>query len=206
MMPRFGLTGILASSMIHVGLFYGFHVLRFEFKPEEPKFISLNFVEVSEPYLPEILQSEPKVIQGRSKDEGIVRLPQGKHYNQEDPMPTTKTETAGIEENVLGERAERDIGEKRNLPFNISGEVSKRGILWKKLPLYPEGLQREATLRFRFFVAPDGSVQNIIPLQKGNPQLEKITTEALYEWRFTSLPPSSQEVQEGVITFIYKLQ
>lgn len=206
MISRSTFTGILISSIIHLGLFYGFHLFQFELKPEEPKFISLNFVEVSGPPLTKIFETIRKPTEGKPENEDIIRLPESRFYTEEAPIPVTKRESGRREEDILGEPVERGIGEKRNLPFTISGEVSKRGILWKELPQYPKGLQREATLKFRFFVSSDGSVVSIIPLQKGDPQLEEITIEALYKWKFTPLPPPSQEMQEGVITFIYKLE
>ncbi len=119
--------------------------------------------------------------------------------------PTERVERRP-DEGIGSEPTPEDFGEKSNLPFSIAGEVSKRGILWKELPVYPRDLQKEVTLKFRFWVLPDGSVQNIIPLEKGDPRLEKITTDALFKWKFSPLPPPSQETQEGVITFIYRLQ
>lgn len=206
MMPRSTLAGILTSLTIHLVFFYGFYLLQFEFKSQEPKFISLSFAEVSGPVLHKVLQSTRTTAEDKTANQHTIRLPESKFYTDEAPIPLTEGLGEKHEENILGEPAERSIGEKRDLPFTISGEVSKRSILWKELPQYPKGLQKEATLRFRFSVSPDGSVHNIIPLQKGDPRLEKITIEALYKWKFTPLSPPSQDIQEGVITFIYKLE
>jgi|GEM_PF-2544603 len=205
MMSRPTLGGVLISLILHAALFYVFHALRFEFRREEPKFISLNFVEASESPFPELFSTPPLPREGTPHDEDIVRLPESRFYKEEAPIPGTRRESGEME--IVGHPpAEPEMGEKRELPFTISGEVSKRGILWKELPQYPAGLQREVTLRFRFFVSSDGTVHSIIPLQKGDPELEEITIAALHKWKFTPLPPPSQEVQEGVITFIYKLE
>ncbi len=206
MMSRSTLTGILASSIVHIGLLSGFYLLQFEFEPEEPKFISLNFAEVSGSLFEKIPPATGKTTEQRSLDQDVVRLPESRFYTEDAPIPAAERENAKQQEKIVGEPVERDVGEKRNVPFTISGEASKRGILWKELPQYPEGLQTEATLKFKFFVLPDGSVHNITPLFKGAPQLEEITIEALHKWKFTPLPPTSQETQEGVITFIYKLE
>src|SRR3990172_6408036 len=43
-------------------------------------------------------------------------------------------------------------------PFTIEGDVSKRRIISQVLPQYPEGLQKEANVKIRFKVLPDGSI------------------------------------------------
>ena len=204
-MSRPALTGMLATIIVHSALFYGFYALRFQFKQEEPKFISLNFVEVSGFPSPSISQKIPETIRAEPSED-LIELPTSKYYTEEAPILPVEKDIGAREEKTIGEPTERDIGEKADIPFKISGEIAKRGILWKKLPKYPKGLQKEVALRFKFLVLPDGSVRSIIPLQKGDPRLEKITITALYKWKFAPLPPSSQEIQEGVITFIYKLE
>jgi len=206
MMRHSALGAIVTSVAIHLVLFYGFHLLQFEFRAEEPKFISLTFAEFSGPILQTMVQATPPPMEDKAVDDNIVRLPESKFYTEEAPMPTTEKSGEKLEDHVLGDPVDRSMGEKRDFPFTISGEVSTRTILWKVLPQYPKGLQQEATLRFRFSVSPEGSVHNIIPLQKAEPQLEEITIQALYKWKFTPLPPSSKDMQEGVITFIYKLE
>jgi hypothetical protein len=206
MMRHSTLGGILTSIAIHLVLFYGFHSLQFQFKEEEPKFISLTFAEFSGPILQTILQATPPPIEDKTVNDNLIQLPKIKFYTDEAPIPATEKSSEKLEDNALGDLGDRSIGEKRSLPFTISGEVSTRTILWKVLPQYPKGLQQEATLRFRFSVSPEGSVHDIIPLQKAAPQLEAITIQALYKWKFTPLPPPSKDMQEGVISFIYKLE
>lgn len=92
-------------------------------------------------------------------------------------------------------------------PYSIEGDAAKRAILNKLIPQYPPGLQREAVVRIRFFVLPDGSVGQMIPVQKGDPVLEDITMSALRQWRFNPLPPGAEQKNVmGVITFRYELQ
>lgn len=92
-------------------------------------------------------------------------------------------------------------------PFTIEGDAAKRSILNQKNPQYPPGLQQEAVVRIRFTVLPDGRVGQMLPLQKGEAQLDEITIKALRQWRFNPLPPSAEQKNvTGIITFRYELQ
>ena len=92
-------------------------------------------------------------------------------------------------------------------PFTIEGDASKRRIISQVLPQYPEGLQKEANVKIRFKVLPDGSIGQAIPVQKGDPTLDEISLRALRKWRFNPLPSSIGQVTvEGIITFHYRLR
>lgn len=100
-----------------------------------------------------------------------------------------------------------DMGANRRMPYTIEGDASKRRILTQVLPEYPPGLQREAVVKIRFFVQPDGRIGTMIPVQKGDPQLEALTMKAMRQWRFNALPEDKeQRTVEGIITFVYKLR
>ncbi len=93
------------------------------------------------------------------------------------------------------------------VPFEIEGEASKRIILTKVIPEYPPGLQKEAVVRIRFTVLPNGLVGEMVPLQKADPTLEKVSLEALRRWRFNPLDENDEQVaQQGIITFRYVLR
>lgn len=80
-------------------------------------------------------------------------------------------------------------------------------IINQVIPAYPEDLQREALIKFRFTVQPDGRLTNIIPMRKGDATLERITIEALSKWRFNALPVNVEKrMVQGVITFRYELR
>ncbi len=97
--------------------------------------------------------------------------------------------------------------DSKNQPYTLEGDASKRTIISQVLPEYPPGLQREAVVKIRFWVLPDGRVGAMIPVQKGDPTLEDITMKAMRQWRFNSLPPGeAQDNVQGVITFVYKLR
>lgn len=98
-------------------------------------------------------------------------------------------------------------GTAQSQPYTIEGEAADRTVLKKVIPLYPENLQKEAVVKIRFSVLPDGRVGRMIPVQKDEPQLENITMDALKQWRFNPLSPSTkQRTVQGVITFRFELR
>lgn len=98
-----------------------------------------------------------------------------------------------------------DASEKTQ-PYIIEGEAAERRILHQEIPQYPPGLQKEALVKIRFTVLPDGRMGAMLPVQKGDPTLEEVTIKALRQWRFNPLPASvAQKDVQGIITFRYEL-
>lgn len=92
-------------------------------------------------------------------------------------------------------------------PFQIEGQAARRVVLVKVIPEYPEGLQKQATIKIRFTVLPDGQVGEMIPVIRADATLEKITLDALRQWQFSPLPPDEPQLAEqGIITFRYLLK
>lgn len=97
-------------------------------------------------------------------------------------------------------------GAASNLPYIIEGDAAKRRIISQVLPVYPPGLQREAVVKIRFWVLPDGQIGQMLPVQKGDPELEALTMRTMRQWRFSPLSPlEEQKSVQGLITFVYKL-
>ena len=91
-----------------------------------------------------------------------------------------------------------------NLEWVTGGD---RRVLEQVLPAYPPGLAKETRIKLTFAVLPDGTVDMVLPLQKGEPRLETITLDAFKKWKFEPLSPAAKQVkQEGKITFIFKLK
>lgn len=188
-----------ASFSFHILLLVVFSFVVIEMKKEAPTFITLEFKTVEEPIK-------------KLGSKGAVNLPLSSFYKEEIPLPVY--EKMAIESKL--EPKPIDVGEKETgeietigerSTFTLSGEISKRSIVWKVLPQYPEGLQKEVILKFRFSVSPEGSVGEIIPLMKGDPTLERLTISSLSQWRFSLLPKEAPQLyQEGIITFIYRLE
>jgi TonB family protein len=83
------------------------------------------------------------------------------------------------------------------------GGGGNRIVLYKVLPKYPSGYNVNAQIRLRFTVSPDGNVTSIVPLQKGDPVLERAAIEALRQWRFNRLKENKE--MYGIITFTFKV-
>jgi len=99
------------------------------------------------------------------------------------------------------------VGVGPDLPYLIEWIGRSREIVRSALPEYPEGVDRDVELRFRFSVTPAGDVTAIRPLQKGDPALEEAAITALRQWRFQQLPLASPQInQEAVITFRFKIR
>ena len=94
----------------------------------------------------------------------------------------------------------------RNFEIDWQGEI-QREVYQQRLPEFPPDVQREAVIKIRFTVLPNGLVGSAIPVQKGDTRLENLTLEAFRTWRFNPLPSYvEQKTQQGVITFRFKLK
>lgn len=118
--------------------------------------------------------------------------------NAEDTAALTNDEYLNSLTNKLFGESESDS------PYILEGEITNRRILNKVIPSYPEGVQQSVKVKIKFDVLPDGSVTNIIIIQKAEPKLEFNSLNAISQWKFN--PISQDIVQKGVITFIYELK
>ncbi len=84
------------------------------------------------------------------------------------------------------------------------GGGGNRTVLSKHIPKFPKGVKTSAQIKLRFEVLPDGTVSDIIPLQKADPDLEKAAIEALRKWRFN--PLSNDVVMIGIIPMTFMLR
>lgn len=94
----------------------------------------------------------------------------------------------------------------RSSPFQLEwdGDINRSAVV-QPLPEYVT--ETEAVIRVRFEVRPDGTVENIRPLLRGNPELDREVIRTLRTWRFSRLPPNvPQENQSGTITFRFILE
>lgn len=83
------------------------------------------------------------------------------------------------------------------------GGGGNRVVLFKKIPNYPPGVNTGAQIRIKFTVSADGFVTSMIPMQKGDPALEKAAMDALRQWRFNPLKENKE--MYGIITFRFRL-
>lgn len=96
--------------------------------------------------------------------------------------------------------------DEKSAPFQLEWEGNiDRDPQVQPLPNYTVDV--EAVITVRFQVKPDGSVGQMIPLKKMNPDLEKEVLRTLRSWRFSALPGGvPQTVQWGTITFRFVLE
>lgn len=96
---------------------------------------------------------------------------------------------------------------KFDKPYEISWEGVVRDILYDPLPKYPEGLDKEARIKIRITVLPNGTIGDLIPLQKADATLESETMKTLRLWRLSPLKSTDPQLnQTAVITFKFVLQ
>ena len=96
---------------------------------------------------------------------------------------------------------------KFDKPYDISWEGVVRDILYDPLPQYPEGFNKEARIRIKITVLPNGTIGDLIPLQKADATLESVTMKTLKLWRLSPLKPTDPQMnQTAVITFRFVLQ
>jgi outer membrane biosynthesis protein TonB len=99
---------------------------------------------------------------------------------------------------------------------NVGKEVRGFNIAWREgsgrskisgdMPRYPENSNKEVQIKVQVTVAPDGSITQIVPLQKADHAFENSVTTALRTWKFEKLRGVPEEPQIAVITFNFKLE
>ena len=88
---------------------------------------------------------------------------------------------------------------------SIEGPATQRQVLSKPREFPVIQLDVEVGIRLQFWVLPDGTVGEVIPLQRGNLELERAAIEYLRDWRFTPASPDAPQVW-GIISIKYTLQ
>ena len=125
-------------------------------------------------------------------------LSKDKTYDVDEPAVFTSDE-------YLKSLTNRLYGESgSDSPYILEGEIANRKILEKVIPEYPEGIQISSKVKIRFDVLPDGTVTNMVIIQKADPKLELNSLNALSKWKFNPIP--RDVIQKGIITFIYELR
>lgn len=138
-----------------------------------------------------------------------ARADDGKKEPDEQAVPDPSNQDAAGGSTTAGDADGHSsgTGADQGLPYTIEGDAAQRRIISQVLPTYPPGLQREAVVRIRFWVLPDGRIGQMIPVKKGDPQLETLTMQAIRQWRFNALSSGDdQKNVQGIITFAYKLR
>jgi TonB family protein len=75
------------------------------------------------------------------------------------------------------------------------------------LPSFPQGVKKSAQIKIQVTVLPDGTTGQMMPIQKGDTQLEDSAMRALRSWKFAPLRQNEQQAEQTVVvTFYFKLE
>lgn len=119
--------------------------------------------------------------------------------------PSDKSVGKKVDAIAIPEQKGGDV--KFDKPYEISWEGVVRDILYGPLPTYPEGLDKEASIRIKITVLPNGTIGDLIPIQKADATLESVTMKSLKLWRLSPLKPTDPQLnQTAVITIRFVLQ
>lgn len=116
----------------------------------------------------------------------------------EEALPGTQQAPPLSEET---EHAQKLPGESQ-----IEGPIKGRAIIRRPQP--PQvNVNIEVELRLKFWVLPDGTIGEVIPIKRGDAQLERIAITYLKQWRFEPLSPGvPQEKIWGTIPIRFTVQ
>lgn len=139
----------------------------------------------------------PSIPSGRASQRGTIRISGGEGRGEE-PIPGPEVRPRG------GRLGGYRIGSRLGEEPGFEGGTARNRIVYKKV--YPKNpyLERDVTIRLKFFVMPDGSVGDVIPLQKGDPELERLAILAMRSWSFEPLPEGMEDIQTGIITLKFR--
>lgn len=141
----------------------------------------------------------PSIPSGRTSQKGTIRISGGTGRGEESiPGPEVRPRGGRIGGYRVGSRLGEEPG--------FEGGTARNRIVYKKV--YPKNpyLERDITIRLKFFVMPDGSVGDVIPLQKGDPELERLAILAMRSWAFEPLPEGMEDIQTGIITLKFRAE
>jgi len=156
-----------------------------------------------------------------TSEESVKKLdiPASKNIKDEDALPQPKKSKENVNGNSLTENNSdgknlgsqmqgNGIGGSGSFGYDIDwGGKGKRKIYSYSKPDYPEGVRKEADIRLRFTILPDGTVGSIIPLTKADTKLENVAINSLRQWRFEALSKNQRQVEQiAVIVFPYRLR
>ncbi len=136
----------------------------------------------------------------------------------ESPIPSFKEATKvekvkdrgaeKIAERVLltKEKPPTEKGLEENIKLGIKGSLVARKIIERPPP--PQvNVKVEAEIEMTIWVLPNGMVDRVVPVIKGDAELERIAIQYLKQWRFAPLPKDQAQVeQSGTVPVKFKLQ
>lgn len=155
------------------------------------------------PQLPDVKRSF--VIGGKTEEQVLApdRSAIGIVVRKEPVLPQNENQDAVLEPEDI-ERTSPDVNRGASASA-VEGPAAHRKVLYKPRQFPEIQLDTEVNIRLKFWVLPDGSVGEVLPLQRGDIRLERAAIEYLRSWRFTPVAPNQPRVW-GIIPITYKLQ
>lgn len=103
---------------------------------------------------------------------------------------------------------EQDLAAKTlDLSTQIEGPVRGRRVVYQPSPPKVDNIENEVELRFKFWVLPDGTIGEVVPLKRGDSRLERIAIDYLKRWQFQPLASGVPQQQAwGTIPIKFTLQ
>jgi len=118
----------------------------------------------------------------------------------------------GSSSNLVANKEGTKKEQRGRVIFEITGPLSRRTVLHKVIPSYPEWAEKqgiEAGVSVHFVVLSNGKVKDNIYVVRtsGYPVIDKLVMEALRDWQFASLEGDLYGKEEwGVLTFYFSLE
>ncbi len=135
----------------------------------------------------------------------VERPPFGLFARKEEPTQEFELPRKILHQDDSIKQATIQQPEEERSPFEIEGPASKREVIYKPLNLPRLNIDMEVDIRLKFWVLPNGTVGEVLPLQRGDVRLERAAIQYLKSWRFTPVDSSRSKVW-GIIPITYKLR
>lgn len=117
---------------------------------------------------------------------------------QEQKMDSAQDKS--ISADIFGGEKGENIVDLRPSPFELFGPIENRNILYAEIPEYPAWAQSsgiEEEIRMKFWVDPEGNVNNITVIKKSSYfAFESLAKDALAKWKFSPLDKNVQQIQQ----------
>ncbi len=208
------------SMLIHLLMLVVFYFFQINLEYEQKDFLEIDFgsgglatssgasgTQLTDPAVKELSEVDKESVSkiDETKNVDLVKTKNNSEDNSIPPIEkkkeTTKENTSNKE--LFGNKTDG----QGSMGYDIEwGGAGKRKIYSYKLPEYPGGVQKEADIRLRFSILPDGSVGTIFPLTKADTKLENAAINSLRQWRFEPLNSNQKQVEQfAIIVFPYRL-
>ncbi len=94
----------------------------------------------------------------------------------------------------------KNVKKFHNVALGVAGPISARKVLYRP-PLPRVVVEHTVQIRLKFWVTPNGIVDQVVPIERGGAHMELVAIRFLKGWKFEPLPLEvRQERQWGILT------